>query len=162
MPILKDSKEITLSSLKDKSNSNYCLLDTGSVLKLLPRLRSLIHRLNKEEIKLAIPEKIIEQVIEQLMKSFLKRKKQQASTHGVEEGMRNFVQFLDDKRILKVSNPTEIPNKCKKQYKEFGEDEILAFALFEGNFKGIVTEDEKLKRKISKGKIVLSYKDLLG
>lgn len=161
MPILKDPKEIVLSSFKEKSNSNYFLLDTGSVLKLLPRLSSLIHRLNKEEINLAIPEKTIEQVIQHLMKSFSKRKKQQANIHDVEEGMRKFVKLLDDKRILKIFNPTELPNKRKKHYKDFGEDEILAFVLFEGKFKGIITEDEKLKKKISNEKKVFSYKDLL-
>lgn len=161
LPILKDTKEITLSSLKDKSNSDYCLLDTSSVLKLLPRLSSLVHRLNKEEINLAIPEETIEQVIEHLAESFSKRKKQQASIYDIEEGMRNFVKLLDDERILKVFSPTKIPTKYKKKYKEFVEDEILAFVLFEGKFKGVVTEDEKLKKKIPKGKIVISYKDLL-
>jgi len=161
LPIFKPPKEIVLTSLKEKGNADYYLLDTGSVLKLLPRLDSLFHRLDKDDVNLAMPEITIEQIVEHLMKSFSKKKEQQVSTYNVEEGMRNFVRLLDDKSILKVSNPTEIPIKYNKQYKEFEEDEILAFTLFEGNFKGIITEDGKLQRNISKSKIVLNYKDLL-
>lgn len=161
MPILKNSKKIALYSFKEKDNSNYLLLDTSSVLKLLPRFNSIVHRLNKQESNIAIPQKTIEEVIQHLMKSYSKRKKQQENTYNIEEGMKNFINLLDDERILKISNPTKLPHKYKKHYKEFGEDEILAFMLLEGKFKGIISEDEKLKKKIPKGKKVVSYKDLL-
>ena len=161
LPIPKNPKEIILSSPKGKRNSDYFLLDTGSVLKLLPRINSLFHRLDKEKFNLAIPEITIKQVAEHLVRSFWKRKKQQEKTHGIEEGMRNFIRFLNDERILKVSDPEEVPDNQKKQYKEFGEDEILAFLLYEGNFKGIVTEDGKFKKRLSKNRVVIGYQHLL-
>jgi len=161
LPILKNPREIILSSPKDKRNPDYFLLDTGSVLNLLPRIDSLFHRLDKGKLTLTIPEITIKQVAEHLARSFWKRKKRQEKTHWVEEGMRNFIKFLDDQRILKVSNPEEVPAKHKKQYKEFREDEILAFLLNEGNFKGIVTEDGKFKKRLSKNKVVIGYQHLL-
>jgi len=161
VPILKNPWEIILSSPEDKRNSDYFLLDTGSVLNLLPRISSLFHRLDKRKFNLAIPEITIKQVVEHLVRSFWKRKKRREKTHGVEEGMRNFIRFLDDERILKVSNPEEVPDKHRKQYKKFREDEILAFLLYEGKFKGIVTEDGKFKKKLSKNKVVIGYQHLL-
>jgi len=161
LPILKNPQEIILSSPKNKRNPDYFLLDTGSVLNLLPRIGSLFHRLDQRKLTLAIPEITIRQVAEHLVKSFWKRKKLREKIHGVEEGMRNFIRFLDDERILKVSNPEEVPAKHKKQYKEFREDEILAFLLNEGKFKGIVTEDGKFKKRLSKNKVLIGYQHLL-
>jgi hypothetical protein len=161
MSILAKPIEIDLVHFKIKNASNYYLVDTGSALKLLPRLPSILNRLDKGNIALAIPRKTIEQVIEHLMKSFEKRTEQQTGTHDIEKGMRNFVKLIEDRRILKVSNPEKCPNRDEEYYQQFQEDAVLACVLFEGGFKGIVTEDGKLRQKISKRKPVLSYKDLL-
>lgn len=161
MPILAEPIELSLVHFKIKNASNYYLLDTGSILKLLPRLPSILNRLDKGNIALAIPKKTIEQVMEHLLKSFEKRNEQKASTHDIEEGMRKFVKLIESERIVKVSNPKRLPDKYEKDYQRFQEDAILAYVLFEGSFKGIVTEDGGLKERISKRKSVLSYKDLL-
>ena len=140
---------IQLLSFKQEANKEYILLDTGCILYLLRRLPSLVHRFEKDAVKLAIIEHTIYEVAEHLSESFKAKIRKRASPFGVYSGIENFRKLLRDDRVKKFTNP-KMTKKDQLVYKRFGEDMLLAYAFFEGGFRAIATQDTPLIEKISK------------
>jgi len=144
-----------------KNANEYWILDTGALLRILPNLDSVIYRIDKGFYKLCIPEIVIRQTVLHLSKSYQDKKERNISTSGIITGMLNFLRFLkNDVKI--VAHPNEIPNHLKAEYERYMEDKILVYLLKEGGFKGIVTQDYKLIKKIKGQFAVLSPDKLLS
>ena len=78
-------------------------------------------------------------------------------TQPIEKGMKNLAIILDNEKIKKIEHPEEVD---KKLYGRFAVDDFLAFLLLEENFRGVVTQDNKFRKKVPKDKIVLDCSDL--
>lgn len=157
------SKEfsIQLLSFRQDGNEEYVLVDTGCVLYLLFHLPSLVHRLEKGMVKLAILEHIINEVVEHLQKSLEGKKEEKTYPSGVLSGLENFRKILENNRIRKVTNP-KIPKNVQSSYKRFDKDKLLVYTLYEGKFKAIATQDIQLAKKIPKEKFIPCQQLLKG
>lgn len=152
---------IQLLSFRHHRNEEYTLLDTGCVLYLLRHLPSLLHKLEKTTVKLAIIERTIKEVAEHLQKSLEERREKNAYPSGVRCGIKNFLTILKNDRIRKIADP-KITGKTQSLYKRFGEDRLLVYILCEGDFKGIATQDSQLAKKIPKKKFIPCQRLLKG
>jgi len=154
----KEEVIVRLLPFKIKETKDYVLLDTGCVLFLLRRLPSLLHKLERNKIRIGAIEHTLNEVLEHLLKSFDSKIKENVSTTGVLTGLRNFRKFLADDRIKKFANPkVSVPKETIKKYRE---DSLLVCALDEGSFNAIATQNGPLKRKLP-GKKKISCQKLL-
>ena len=161
-PIFPDPQLFNAFSLNlPGKNEEYWMLDTGAVLKTLYSLSAILYRLERDLYKLAILEKTITEVVEHLKKSYSDKKMKNLSTHGVEEGMRNLIKLLRDGSVKLILNPEEIPRKLIDFYERYDEDKLLIYVAKEGKFKGIVTKDGKLIKKLKNFLKVLNPQKLI-
>ena len=144
---------IQLLCFRYSKNEDYILVDTGCVLYLLRHLPSLLPRLEKCAVKLAVLEQTTREVAEHLQKAFKEKETKKASTFGVLSGVENFRRFLENDRIRRIADP-KIPEKTQLSYRKFGEDKLLVYTMCEGNFKAIATQDSSLAKKIPKNKFI--------
>ena len=151
-------KAVPLRFVKDASE--HWIVDTDSLLKILPNLEAVVYRLDKGYYKLAVPEVTIRQTVVHLDKSYFSKKKEHQSTYGVETGMRNLVRFLKT-NVLLVSHPKEIPKKLREKYEKYGDDPLLAYVSLQGRFKGVVTHDRILIAKIKNDLRILAPERLI-
>jgi rRNA-processing protein FCF1 len=149
----KTSFEIQLAPFKMDGNGEYMLLDTGCVLWLLKKISSVFYQMEKRDLKIAILEKTISEVAEHLSKSKESLAAKNAPAFHIEGAAQNFRKILEDNRIMKLANPRFTSNQIS-EYKNFGEDSVLAYALFQGNFKAIATKDGPFARRLRKDKFV--------
>lgn len=148
-PIFVDPQLFNAFSLNlSGENEEYWMLDTGAVLETLYSLSAILYRLKRDLYKLAILEKTITEVAEHLKRSYSDKKIKNLSTHGVEQGIRNLTKLLGDSNVKLILNPEEIPRKLIDFYERYGEDKLLIYVTKEGKFKGIVTKDGKLVKKV--------------
>jgi predicted nucleic acid-binding protein len=145
--------EIRLSLFQSSGNEEYVLLDTGCVLALLRRFHRLRHRLEKDTLKIAILEINIEEVAEHLSKSQNTLIQKGFPILGIRSAIENLQKILQDDRIRKVANPI-IPGKAFLAFEHFQEDKLLAYALSEGKFKAVVTQDKKLLQRLGEHKCI--------
>jgi hypothetical protein len=143
--------EVQLLPFRSEGNSEYTLLDTGCVLESLKKMQAFFYVLDKEKLKLAILEKTILEVEEHLRNSKRSRQKQRASSFDIDGATNNLRKILFDERIRKIANPLMVVMVDKRKvsnYKHYVEDKILAYALFEGKFKGISTKDKDFSKRL--------------
>jgi len=145
--------EIQLSSFQSEGNEEYILLDTGCVLNLLRRFHTLLHKLKSGTLKLAILEKTIKEVAEHLSKSQSALIRKGNSSFYVRSAMENFRKLVQDDRIRKIVEPLA-SNEVLSRYEQFREDKLLALVLFEGRFKAVATQDNRLARRIGENRYI--------
>lgn len=144
---------VQLLSFRFNRNEEYTLIDTGCVLYLLRRFSSLMDRLNRNIVRLAVMEQNIEEVAEHLRKSYEEKQEKGASIFDVMSRVKNFRKLLENDKIRKIANP-EITKKAKPVFERFGEDKLLVYVLQEGGFKNLATQDRQLAQRISAKKAI--------
>lgn len=155
MTISLPNTELSVQLLSSRFNGNeeYILVDTGCVLYLLRHFSSLMYRLDRDIVKLAIIEQTIEEVAEHLRKSYEEKQERRASIFGVVSGVENFRKLIENDKIRKIANP-KISKEAQPVYDRFGEDKLLVYVLHKGSFKGLATQDSQLAQRISEKKII--------
>lgn len=162
LPIFTDPIIFNACSLNLlKENGDYWMLDTGAVLEILPSLPAILYRLKKDLYKLSIIEKTITEVVEHLKRSYSDKKLINGNTHGVEQGMRNLTKLLRHSNVKLILNPVGIPRKLIDFYERYDEDKLLIYIIKEGKFKGIVTQDGELIKKVKNTLKVLNPQKLI-
>ena len=145
--------EIQLSPFQSSGNEEYVLLDTGCVLALLRRFRRFWHRVEKDMLTIAILEINIEEVAEHLSKSQDTLIQKGFPIFSIRNAIENLRKIIQDDRIRKVANPL-IPEKAFLAFEHFREDRLLAYALTEGKFKAVATQDKKLVQRLGEHKCI--------
>lgn len=148
------SFEIQPLPFGSEGNSDYTLVDTGCLLELLKQTKAFFYLLDKKKSKVAILEKTIFEVVEHLSKSKLSLQEKNAPSFHINGAAHNLRKILRDERIRKIANPIMTDNKKMLNYKKFEEDVVLAYTLYEGNFKGIATKDGLLSKRLGEQKYV--------
>jgi len=143
--------EVHLLPLQSEGNEEYVLVDTGCVLAAMRHFDSVVYRLERGTLRLAILEITINEVAEHLRRSQSKLSQKGFSTRGVRSAIENFRKLLQYDKVKKIANPV-IPEKVLSFYAHFREDSLLAYVLFEGNFKALITQDSSLAERVGKDK----------
>lgn len=141
------SFEIQLRPLQSKGNEEYTIMDTGCVLGVLRRFDEVLHRLENGMLRVAILEVTLNEVREHLLRSQSALSRKGFSTFGVRSGIMKLRKLLQDGRVKKIANPV-ISEKALLSYKHFREDRLLAYVLFEGNYKAVATQDKSLAKRV--------------
>lgn len=147
------SFEVQLSPLQSKGNEEYIIADTGCVLGVLKHFASVLHRLERGKLKLAIVEITIGEVVEHLLMSQSELRQKGFSTYDIRSAIENFRKLLSDDRVNKIANPL-VSERDLEPYKQFDEDKLLAYVLFEGRFKTVVTQDRSFAERTGQDRYI--------
>jgi predicted nucleic acid-binding protein len=144
--------EVRLNPFRSEGNEKYSLVDTGCLLELLKRFKTFCHMIEKNDLKLAILEMTICEIAEHLRKSKGSLLEKNLTAFHIDSAAQNLRKLLQDKRLKKVANPRIASEKKLLKYKQFGEDALLAYTLYEGKFKAIATKDGPLIKRLEKAR----------
>jgi hypothetical protein len=114
---------------------------------MLKHFKGVLHRIEKDTIKLAILEITINEVVEHLLVSQRELSQKGLPISGIFGAIENFRKILQDNRVKKIANPV-MSQKALRSYDYFGEDKLLAYVLMEGNFRAIATQDGALGKRV--------------
>jgi predicted nucleic acid-binding protein len=145
--------EAQLLPLQSKGNEEYVIVDTGCILGALRHFDSVLHRIQEDTLRLAILENTINEVVEHLLRSQDELNRKGFSTSGIRSAIENFRKFLQYDAVNKIANP-KVSEKAFSPYEHFREDRLVAYVLFEGNFKAVATQDRSFAERLGEGRYI--------